>query len=167
VNSLEEKIKILEELRDIPPAYSHDLAVHLYGCMANVRSEERCRDFLGKAVEALGMRRQSNIVVVETPDEMMKANSDLGGLNGWVSFIESHIALETVFMQDYVKIMVSSCKPYDAKPVLELASKTFNPGTIEEAFAPSGLHYGKFQQEKLLIKWYADKGSSKAPGICL
>jgi S-adenosylmethionine decarboxylase len=89
----------------------------------------------------LGMKRLSDPVVMEAPDNGIK---DPGGWSGVVVIAESHISVHTFPARKFVSIDVYSCKNgIDQEFIKKYFVEIFNLEDVEENFVVRGTRYPK------------------------
>lgn len=112
--------------------FGRELTLDLYGCDAVAADDLNiCYGFLDKAVEVLGVSKQSPPFIFRSPGEF----PDKAGLSGWVPLIESSISIHTLSVTNFISINFYTCGRLDdemKERLIGLAKETFNFKQMDE-----------------------------------
>lgn len=87
----------------------------------------------------LGMKRLSDPLVLEAPDNKLK---DPGGFSGFVIIAESHISIHTFPARKFVSIDVYTCmNGLNREFIKKYFTEVFKLEDIEEIFVKRGMRY--------------------------
>ena len=123
--------------------FGYELRVELYGCKEDLNDINFCYKFLCDTVNFIGMKKQSEPVIVKTPPEFIGKD----GLSGSVMLAESGIMIHTMSLIDYVTINIYSCKHFCPGVVEDYVKRYWNAGLIDSDFSKRGLNFSKMLKE--------------------
>jgi S-adenosylmethionine/arginine decarboxylase-like enzyme len=123
--------------------FGHQLLCDLYNCDPVPCDDLNiCYNFLDKAVEVIGVTKQSPPFIFRSPGTF----PDKAGLSGWVPLIESSIVIHTLTVSNFISIDFYTCstmtQPMQAA-LIEFAIETFKPKKIDCQFRKRGKDYFK------------------------
>jgi len=84
--------------------------------------------FLEELVDALGMTKMTNPIVVHAPrDKGIELFPDKAGCSGWIGLIESGIQIHSIEPTRFMTLDVYSCKVFSPNVVNDMVQKFFTP----------------------------------------
>lgn len=87
--------------------------------------------FLEKLVEALGMTKMTNPIVVHAPQvNGVELFPDKAGCSGWIGLIESGIQIHSIEPTQFMTLDVYSCKTFTPGTVTDMIRIFFRPKVI-------------------------------------
>jgi S-adenosylmethionine decarboxylase len=126
------------------PVFGYQLLLDCYECNPGVCDDlGYCNEFLLQVVDVLDMTMQTVPHVFKTPN----GSPDKAGLSGWVPLVESHVAIHTLNVKNYISIDIYSCKKYDVELVEEWVKSYFGAKLMDSQFIKRGLDYFSIQTE--------------------
>jgi S-adenosylmethionine decarboxylase len=133
----------------LPSIFGKQLLLDCYDCDAPLVNDiQVAYRFLDKAVETLGVHKQSQPHVFQSPELGPDGQdwSDKRGLSGWVPLIESHVAIHTLVEKNFISIDYYTCSNITAEitiKLIDLAKRTFGSKRVVSQFIERGVDYYK------------------------
>lgn len=131
-----------EPLKDVKP-FGYSFLLDMYECRKGVADDmELHYRFLENLVDAIGMTRMSQPVVIHGPRKNgVELYPEKAGVSGWVPLIESGIQIHSIEPTRFITLDVYSCNRFDESIVRRMAKEYFEFNRSEEHFINRGTAY--------------------------